>query len=189
MENSSKVKTLNVKIRNAIISDSEKIARISVDTWRSAYTGLIDKKTLDNLSYLDKVHGWRIKIESLDNRTIIFVAEIDNELVGFALAGQEQQDPSVKSLHDIGELMAIYVSDKYQRRGIGTLLVQKVVDYLIKNNINSMCVWTIENNPFGKFYIKLGAELFDSKPHLIDQKEYTLVGYGWKDIKSLMHSS
>jgi len=178
MENSSKVKTLNVKIRNAIISDSEKIARISVDTWRSAYTGLIDEKTLDNLSYLDKVNRWRNKIESLDNRTMIFVAEIDNELVGFALAGQDQQDPSINSLHYKGELMAIYVSDKFQRKGIGTRLVRKVVDYFIENNVNSMCVWTIENNPFGKFYIKLGAELFDSKPHLIDQKEHTLVGYG-----------
>ena len=185
MENSSKVKKLNVKIREVRISDAEKIARVNVDTWRSAYAGLIDEKTLDNLSYLDKVNGWRDKIESLNNRTIIFVAEIDDELVGFALAGQDQQDPSTTSLQYKGELMAIYISDKFQQKGIGTRLVRKVVDYFIENNVNSMCVWTIENNPFSKFYIKLGAELFESKPHFIDQKEYTLAGYGWNDISSI----
>ena len=45
MEYSSKVKILKVKIRNVRISDAEKIDRINVDTWRIAYTGLIDEKT------------------------------------------------------------------------------------------------------------------------------------------------
>lgn len=175
---------MKVKIRKVRISDAEKIARVNVDTWRSTYTGLIDKKTLDNLSYSDKFDGWRNKIESLDNRTTIFIAELDGELVGFALASQDQQERNIRSVNYKGELMAIYVSDKFQRKGIGIRLVRRIVDYFIDNNVNSMCVWTIKNNPFYKFYTKLGAEPFDSKPHLIDQKEYTLIGYGWKDLST-----
>ena len=120
---------------------------------------------------------------------MIFVAEIGDDLVGFVLAGQEQQDPGINSLRYKGELMAIYVSEPFQRRSLGTLLVLKVIDYLNKNNVNSMCVWTLKENPYSDFYVKLGAKLIDSKPHFIDQKEYTLMSYGWKNIKSIMNSN
>ena len=180
---------MKVVIRDVRISDAEKIARINVDTWRSAYAGLIDERTLQNISYSDNVNGWKNRIESLDDRNQIFVAELNNELVGFALAGQEQQDPSIKSKQYKGELMAIYVSEKFQRKGIGTQLVLKVADYFISNKINSTCVWTLKGNPYSDFYVNLGAELIDSKPHLIDQKEYTLISYGWKDNKSIMNSN
>jgi len=172
---------LKVIIRNIRLSDAEKIARVNVDTWRIAYTGVIDEKTLQNLSYLDKTNQWRNRIESLDDQTVFLVAEVDENLVGFILADQEQQDPTIKSSQYKSELMAIYVSERFQRKGIGTRLVLKFVYYLIKNKVSSMCVWTLRGNPYSDFYVKLGAELIDSKSHFIDQKEYTLVSYGWKD--------
>ncbi|MBY9003371.1 MAG: GNAT family N-acetyltransferase [Candidatus Lokiarchaeota archaeon] len=187
MEYSSKVKALNVKIRHVRISDAEKIARVNIDTWRIAYTGVINEKTLQNLSYSDKANRWRNRIESLGNHTVIFVAEVDEDLVGFILASQEQQEPTTNSSRYKGELMAIYVSEKIQRKAIGTQLVLKVVSYLIKSNVNSMCVWSLKGNSYSSFYIKLGGKQFDSKPHRIDQNEYTLVGYGWNDIKSIMN--
>ena len=180
---------MKVIIRDVRISDAEKIARVNVDAWRIAYADLIDEKTLQNLSYSEKAHRWRNTIESLGDRTVIFVAEIGDDLVGFVLAGQEQQDPGINSLRYKGELMAIYVSEPFQRRSLGTLLVLKVIDYLNKNNVNSMCVWTLKGNPYSDFYVKLGAKLIDSKPHFIDQKEYTLMSYGWKNIKSIMNSN
>jgi len=176
---------MKVIIRDVRISDAENIARVNVDTWRIAYAGLIDENTLQNLSYSEKANRWRDTLESLDDRTVIYIAEVGDNLVGFVLAGQEQQDPSIKSSQYKGELRAIYVSERFQRRGIGTRLVLKVIDYLIKNDVNSMCVWTLKRNPYSDFYVKLGAKLIDSKPHFIDQKEYTLISYGWKDIKSL----
>ena len=180
---------MKVIIRDVRISDAENIARVNVDTWRIAYAGLIDENTLQNLSYSEKANRWRNTLESLDDRTVIYIAEVGDNLVGFVLAGQEQQDPSIKSSQYKGELRAIYVSERFQRRGIGTRLVLKVIDYLIKNDVNSMCVWTLKRNPYSDFYVKLGAKLIDSKPHFIDQKEYTLISYGWKDIKSLTNSN
>ena len=180
---------MKVIIRDVRISDPENIARVNVDTWRIAYAGLIDENTLQNLSYSEKANRWRDTLESLDDRTVIYIAEVGDNLVGFVLAGQEQQDPSIKSSQYRGELRAIYVSERFQRRGIGTRLVLKVIDYLIKNDVNSMCVWTLKGNPYSDFYVKLGAKLIDSKPHFIDQKEYTLISYGWKDIKSLTNSN
>lgn len=179
---------MKVIIRDVRISDAEKIARVNVDTWRIAYAGLIDEKTLQNLSYSENANRWRNTIESLDDRTVIFVAEVGDDLVGFVLAGQEQRDPSLNSIRYKGELRAIYVSERFQRTGIGTRLVLKVINYLIENNVNSMCVWILKGNPYSDFYVKLGAELIDFKPHFIDQNEYNLVSYGWKDIKSLMNS-
>jgi len=105
---------MKIIIRDVRISDAEKIARVNVDTWRIAYAGLIDEKTFQHLSYSEKTNRWRNTIESLDDREVIFVAEVGDDLVGFVLADQEQQDPSLNSVRYKGELRAIYVSEHFQ---------------------------------------------------------------------------
>ena len=72
-------------VRPAELADAAAIARVHVDTWKSAYRGLLPEDFLDSLteaSYLDR---WRRGIA--DNSSRVYVAEDETGVVGFASGG------------------------------------------------------------------------------------------------------
>ena len=46
-------------IREANINDTPSIAKVTVDTWKTAYRSIIDNDYLNNLSYEEREKGWR----------------------------------------------------------------------------------------------------------------------------------
>lgn len=63
-----------MKIREASVEDAPAIARVTVDTWKTAYRGIIDDNYLDNLTYEDREKGWR---EFPFNEAFVLAAEDD----------------------------------------------------------------------------------------------------------------
>ena len=166
-------------IRKATIVDAEDIAKVHVDSWKTAYKGILPDEFLNRLSYEQRTMLW--ERNTLEQN--VYVAEnAEGKVVGFSIGEKERTE-----MYDgyEGELNAIYILKAYQRQGIGKLLIQPVVEELLQKGITTMIVKVIEENPSRVFSESLGA-------HIVDRLEIKIAGafmheivYGWSDLKQL----
>ncbi|MCK4381572.1 MAG: GNAT family N-acetyltransferase [Candidatus Lokiarchaeota archaeon] len=180
----------SILYRKAQISDLSGIVKVNVDTWKTAYKGIISEKYLQSISYEDKKANWRQRLEDPTHGAIIHVAEKDSEeIVGFILATLQKFDPiatipQAKSF--TGQLGAIYVLKNYQGNKIGTELVKLVVKHLIENKIHDMIVWVLKESPYRRFYEKLGGKYLGEQFLEIGGRKYCEIAYGWENIKVIL---
>ena len=168
-------------IRPAIHNDVPAIAKVSIDTWRTAYRSIIPDEHLDSLSYERRANGWHeILSYTSEDGNFVFVAEDEfGEIVGFADGGSERTHNHIYK----GELYTIYILQTHQRKGIGNCLMQAVVKNLESLGINSMLVWVLaDNHPARQFYVALGGKEVDNRELEIGGKHLIEVAYGWTDI-------
>jgi len=165
-----------MKIRSATIDDASSIARVTVDTWRSAYRGLIDQEYLDGLSYENREQGWR---EFPFDNAFVYVAEDETgNIIGFAAAGPERENNPIYT----GELYALYVYDNHQNQDIGSSLFNAVRQRFKKLGISSLLLWALSDSPYRRFYEREGGVTLKSKALNIDGLDYMITAYGWLDI-------
>jgi len=166
-------------IRVGRVGDAAPIARVHVDTWRSAYRNLIPDEILAGLSYELRARFWRGQLSNPDFHGYLYVAEHPQSgIVGFASGGPNRDAPNEFQ----GELYAIYILDRYQRRGVGRRLFQRAARWLWDKGFHSMIVWVLEANPSRAFYESLGGALVAKRDISIRGARLTEVGYGWRDL-------
>lgn len=180
----------SILYRKAQISDLSGIVKVNVDTWKTAYKGIISEKYLQSVSYEDKEENWKQRLENPTLGAIIYVAETDqNEIVGFALATLEKYNPIVALLQAErynGEICAIYILEEFQHKRIGTELVYLVAKYFKLNNIYSMITWVLKENPSRRFYEKLGGKFLGEQSIEIGGIRYIEIAYGWENIEEIL---
>lgn len=175
-----------VRVREALLLDSAAIARVHVDSWRTAYKDIVFEKFLADLSYSERENKWSTRIGKQGN--FVFVAEdIQNRvpeksIVGFASGGANRS----KEDEYTGELYSIYILDEYRGKGIGKNLLRSLVPKLLDHELNSMLVWVLAKNPYLRFYVKLGGQYVRSREIDIGGTNYEVAAYGWKDVSSLL---
>jgi GNAT superfamily N-acetyltransferase len=169
-------------IRPAQLTDVEGIARVHVESWRTTYKGIMPDEVLATLSVEQRAETWRRPLSNPESASIIYVAEIDGQIVGFAAGGPERTGHAVYK----AELYAIYLLQAYQGRGIGRALVKAVVEPLIDKGYKAMLIWVAAKNPATNFYAALGGQPFDSKTESFGDTEITEIAYGYDDITKLL---
>ncbi|MFX1258033.1 MAG: GNAT family N-acetyltransferase [Promethearchaeota archaeon] len=172
-----------MRIRKVNISDAVGIAKVQVDTWKTAYKGIISDNFLQKLSYNEKTSFIKEWLKNLEKDVMIYVAEIEPpQIIGFAVSGLERTNNPIFK----GELWGIYILQKYQRKGIGTSLVKTIVQKFLKRNIKSMIVWVLKNNPYRVFYENLGGKLVDEKTKQFGKENHKIVAFGWDKIENIL---
>ena len=145
-----------LSIRDITERDIEGKARAHWASWHETYTGLVDQAFLDALTYEKCLAIAKRYPEGL-------VAELDGQIIGFALCGPCRDDDLAES----GEVYAIYVLKSYHRKGIGYALMNACLDKLKDNK--QIAVWVLSGNQTAiEFYQRYGF-VFDGR-----QKEITL---------------
>jgi ribosomal protein S18 acetylase RimI-like enzyme len=160
-------------VREAKIADAPAIARVNLDTWRTAYRKFLPADYLAQLSYQKRESNWQEILSNVKN-TGDFVCVAQNEsgqIVGFAAGGCERTGKYAYQ----GELFAIYILEEYQRQGIGRQLVRAVA---IKLADNSAC----------RFYEFLGAEKVEEKQTSRAGAALKEIAYGWTDSAVLTNT-
>jgi ribosomal protein S18 acetylase RimI-like enzyme len=176
-----------VIIRRAVVQDAEGLVRVHVDTWKTAYRGIIAGEVLDRMSYTGRGERWRQTILEPEGK-YIYVAEWNQQdnssisspaVVGFAIAGSNRDDDT----HVFkGEVHGIYVLDKYQGKGVGRRLFTRAVQSLLQDGMDSVKVWVLADNVNARgFYERLGGELTDRRDIKVGGIQYPEVAYGWRD--------
>jgi ribosomal protein S18 acetylase RimI-like enzyme len=170
-------------IREAVPADAQAIARVNVDTWRTAYTGLVPADFLADLSYEHSEQLWYDRlVEAGQTGTFAYVGEnAAGQIVGFAIGGPEREgDPNYR-----GELYGLYILEEYQRQGLGRRLVSTVAERLVKQGLDSMLIWVLADNQARGFYETLGGQSLYQKYITVGRARLLEVAYGWQDISRL----
>ncbi len=108
-------------IRDATDDDMAGIGRLHIDSWRSAYAGLLPRPFLDRLTYEEREGRWRRWLEDDDGRRLLLVAVDGDDLVGF-VAGWPEPDGAPTII----EVAALHVARSLHGRGLGKRLLARV---------------------------------------------------------------
>jgi ribosomal protein S18 acetylase RimI-like enzyme len=145
-----------IVIRTATIDDAEQKGRVHYKTWKETYTGLMNSTYLDNMNVEKCINIARKYPENT------LVADINNEIVGFACYGQCRDN----GMEEYGEIIAVYVLKDYQKQGIGKMLMEACIKKL--NCYDKICLWVLNTNHNAiSFYKKLGFQFNGDEKHEI----------------------
>ena len=173
-----------MQIRLARISDAPGLAKVQVNSYRTAYRGLLPQVYLDQFSYEAETQDW-INLLSKDAPDPLYVADDDaDRVLGYAL-GRSLTDGDFDC-----ELRALHVRKSHQRQGIGTALVAAIATHFAEAGATSLTLWTMKANPSRAMYEKLGGVVVDEQTRVWDDgTSFTEVAYGWPDIRALIDAT
>lgn len=112
---------MNIKIEKMTINDYELIKNILISDFDSFWSPEV------------------LKEELLNKNSIYFVAKINNEIVGFS---------GIKIILDNCDIMNIVTKKSYRNQGIGSLLLEELINYSKKINISNIFLEVSEDNLF-----------------------------------------
>ncbi len=166
-----------MRVRPATPEDSTAIARVHVDSWKQAYADLVPKAHLAAQTYAHRAKQWAERLSNPDEESFTLVAESNSDgVIGFANAGAQRTN-----LEEFdGELNALYLLPKMQRRGIGRWLFEWVNQELRKRDLGSFVAWVLAENPARAFYEAMGGYVVGSQTVTIGGKDLQEVAYGWQ---------
>jgi L-amino acid N-acyltransferase YncA len=165
-------------IRAAVEADASAIAHVHVASWQTTYAEIVPAVYLAGLDETLRARLWG---EWLSGGSLVFVAEWDGQVVGFAHGGANREPVAACD----AELYSIYLLKEAQKRGIGAELLRAMANALLERNFRSMAVWVLEQNRSRSFYERTGARLATSKVIDIGGTKLMEVAYAWADLKAL----
>lgn len=171
-------------IRKANINDIELIVSVALNTWETSYQENYQENGFNNGMGSIPYETWVNTYENLisSDNYLLYVAENKaGEVIGFVAAGPERYG----ALHYKGEIYAIYVLKRYQRKGVGNFLLRVIFDRFKELGIYSVMVLVLANNPCRTFYEKYGAQRIIPGQEDIKHLSAGLYIYGWPDIRNL----
>ena len=135
----------DVSVRPARPQDAERVARVQLSTWRTAYADLLPPEALD-VPEVQAAALWLGAVESPPTpEHRLLVAMEKAELVGFAASGPATDD----DLDPAGtvELLTLLVEPRWGRRGHGSRLVAASVEHWRGAGFRTAVAWAWERDP------------------------------------------
>jgi ribosomal protein S18 acetylase RimI-like enzyme len=152
---------MNVKIRE--YQGSDRVAFVELMEQLMDYIVSIDNlKRTRRMPEFGESHTQTTLKKVAQNNGVIYVAELDSELVGTVVGIIPEQSKEEQLEHvptKCGEVLELVVKAGYRGKGIGTMLMDKLLEYFKKKNCNlSGVVVFVPNKNAHRLYSKLGYE-------------------------------
>lgn len=129
------------------------IAKVHVDSWRSAYRDLVPDDKLAGMEYKHGADRFRESI--LAGSEEIYIAEEAGKVVGFLVLGNGHE-PDVRE-QNCREIFAFYLVPECWRKGIGRTMWQKIELILKFQTYSQVVLWVFERNERARqFYEAMG---------------------------------
>jgi len=140
-------------VRKATGGDLARIAEIHICGWRFAYKGIFsDVELYKNRIVVRALRG----LEKQFNEGLEVLVYEDNEtgiIKGFIFHGNGKD----KGKENSYEVYAMYLQPEFTNEGIGTTLMNQVIEIMKEKNKKELVVWVLEKNKIGRgFYKKYG---------------------------------
>lgn len=129
-------------IRTPHARETDTLAVLHVTTWQEAYEGLLPEAYLASLAPRQRLPMWQRLLAS-PSHAAVFVAELDDELVGFACGGASSDEDADES---IGEMWMIYVRRACWGLQIGRGLHDAVLADLQQRGFQQATLWVMATN-------------------------------------------
>ena len=144
-------------MRAARRDDVPEIARIQMETWRTAYARFVPASVLDALSVERAVAAWGAAVEAPPSAAHrVLVATEQERTVGFVATG-----PSAEEDGEAGDaaIAALLVEPRWGRRGHGSRLLAATVDHLRADGMTRLVAWVPDGDrASAAFYSSAGWE-------------------------------
>ena len=174
---------MSVIIRNAVPADVEQITLVHIESWKTTYRGIFPDDWLDKSpeTIAKNIENRRVRIaQDTDLGWPNLVAILDNKIVGWAAGGVNRNADFPYQ----ADLCAIYLLKEYQNQGIGKLLVRSFAELVLKNRMQSMIIWALEENyKARRFYEKLGGKPAGT---MLYRDKYPEVGFGFDNVREII---
>jgi len=170
-----------VSVRAATDGDVPEIARIQIDTWRTAYARLLPPAVLAAATPERAIAEWTAAVlRPPSPRHRVLVARDQEWTVGFVAFGPAGQVGSAAEQaeepthgHDdppgTGVLHTLLVEPRWSRRGHGSRLLAAAVDHLRADGLARAVVWLIEGDVAATtFYESAGWQRDGTVRRLVD---------------------
>ncbi|MBB3109640.1 ribosomal protein S18 acetylase RimI-like enzyme [Paenibacillus phyllosphaerae] len=105
-------------VRKMRISDIQQVQNVAKTSWNATYNGIIPIEVQER--FLESAYNDEMMSRRLE-RSHIYVAELNKEIIGFANFSFVRNDGKV-------ELSAIYLYPEYQGKGIGSALLKEGIN-------------------------------------------------------------
>ena len=165
-------------IERARPADSGQLAEVYIETWRSAYAGLLPDRVLIAMRQQEhkvRFAGW---IARQTDRQFILAARMAGAgVVGLCSAGQARGMPPSD-----GEVYLLYVDQDWQNRGVGRSLLQTALRGLRAGGYRRAMLWVLAGNPSRFFYEAAGGVRTAERTEKLWDTELPEIGYVWPDL-------
>jgi ribosomal protein S18 acetylase RimI-like enzyme len=129
-------------IRTPDASEADTLAALHVITWQEAYEGLLPEAYLASLAPTQRLPMWQ-RLLTPPSHASVFVAEIDDEVIGFACGGASSDDDADET---IGEMWMIYLRRACWGSQIGRGLHDVVLADLRRRGFQEATLWVMATN-------------------------------------------
>ena len=175
-----------MKVRPATAQDAAALARIQVNSYRTAYAGLMPADYLAHFTLEEQEQDWRDLLAEPAG-DILLVAETEGgEIAGYALGRPCPVEVTDTGAYD-AELVALHVRRAFQKQGLGRALVRAMAKALHGQGCASLVLFVLTGNPACTFYERLGGQWVGEKRWKMDELDFEVVeaAYAWPDIAIL----
>jgi ribosomal protein S18 acetylase RimI-like enzyme len=167
-------------VRSADLSDCAALARVQVNSYRTAYASLLPATYLAGFSYEEQEQDWKDLLQT--GSDTLLAAEEQGQVIGYALS--RVLNENVRPFDC--ELVALHVNRDYHRRGAGRALAAETARRMRALGCRSLGLWVMEGNPAVEFYKHLGGQ--PNGEQFFDLDEYNRrreIGFLWPQIEDL----
>ena len=169
-----------ITIRKAEPQDAPALGHIQVTSWRSAFRNIASDDYLHMVSEENQAADWKEILS--DAEQVVFIAETEDKLVGYAWAYKEEDD----SIEWDSELVSMHILPEYKRQGMGRKLFSAIASQLKELGCTSVYLWVLEDNhPSRECYKALGGQLAGKHQIELGDRKLTEVAYSWKNLNEL----
>lgn len=169
-----------VTLRRAEADDAAAIARVHVETWRTAYPGMVPTPYLVGMTEPRQARQWAALLRNPDRQDVTLVARSPlgalPAVIGFGSAGR------ARGRSDSGEIYALYVAPDWQGQGIGRDLTTALFRAVLDMGLPSAIVWVLSANPARFFYEAIGGVASATRSERFANEDLPLTGYVWPDL-------
>lgn len=165
-------------IREATRADTAGIARVSVASWQASYRGILPDEVLAKMDLGRRTQERERLMQAPSGLHLVAYDVSHGDIVGFCDAGPSRNEPNYP-----GEVYAIYFEHHAKRFGLGSEMFERVFHWLGTNQMRSMIVWVLANNPHARrFYEAQGGRVGHTKQSQVSGHTVTEQAYLWDRI-------
>ncbi|MBC7798060.1 MAG: GNAT family N-acetyltransferase [Pyrinomonadaceae bacterium] len=146
---------MQITIRRAKIEDAETLAKLSWQTFWDAFHEHPKNAPEDMKIYMDEAFSVQKVSEELSDANAIFLlAEVENEIAGYAKVITNSREPEIVAENPI-ELHRLYSHQKFVGKGIGAALMNECLREAENKGCDAIWLGVWEHNPRAQaFYRK-----------------------------------
>ncbi|HUO23602.1 MAG TPA: GNAT family N-acetyltransferase [Caulobacteraceae bacterium] len=167
------------RIRQARADDVAALARVSLDTWRLTYSGILPAGYLERMSLTEQEMQRRRLMASPGTAHFLAEEPFTGEAVAFASCGPAR----IRAEFGVGEVYELYVQHGFQRQGLGRALLGAARDWLARRGERELVIRVLMDNPARGFYERLGGRPAGVRTIRVGGALVEEAAYVWSDLK------